>query len=232
MKFGVITFPGSNCDHDAIYATGTNLGAEVENLWHKSTEISKDIDCIIVPGGFSYGDYLRCGAIARFSPIMNEVINFAKSGGLVIGICNGFQMLTEAGLLPGVLLRNSRMKFICKDVFLRVDNNNTPFTNNINKGQVLKIPIAHGEGNYFADTDTIKMLEDTDSIVFRYSTEDGFTTNDANPNGSINNISGIINSEGNVLGMMPHPERYSDLQLSCDDGINVFKSIENFVNSK
>lgn len=230
MKFGVITFPGSNCDHDALYATGSCLGEEVVNLWHKDTQIPKDVDCIVLPGGFSYGDYLRCGAIARFSPIMNEVINFANRGGLVIGICNGFQILTEAHLLPGVLLRNTNMKFICKDVYLRVDNYNTPFTNSIKQGEVLRIPIAHGEGNYFADPDTIKRLEDNNQVVFRYANERGEVTQDANPNGSINNIAGIINERGNVLGMMPHPERYSDKILGCDDGLKIFQSILNYIN--
>lgn len=231
MKFAVITFPGSNCDHDAIYASGTCLGEEVVNLWHKDTEIPSDIDCIIVPGGFSYGDYLRCGAIARFSPIMKEVIEFANRGGYVIGICNGFQILTEAGLLPGVLLRNSNMKFICKDVYLSVNNNQTAFTSEMKKNDLIRIPIAHGEGNYFADDDTIKMLEESGRVVFRYANADGSINDEANPNGSINNIAGIINEKGNVLGMMPHPERYSDAILGTDDGLNIFKSIQNFVNN-
>ncbi len=232
MKFGVITFPGSNCDHDAIFATQTCLGEEVVNLWHKDTQIPNDIDCIVIPGGFSYGDYLRCGAIARFSPIMKSVVGFANRGGLVIGICNGFQILTEAQLLPGVLLRNTNMRFVCKDVWLRVENTTTPFSNLIEKNAVLRIPIAHGEGNYFADADTIKRLEDNNQIVFRYSNEQGEITDMANPNGSINNIAGIINEKGNVLGMMPHPERYSDEILGCDDGLIIFKSIANYIHSK
>ncbi|HOK13585.1 MAG TPA: phosphoribosylformylglycinamidine synthase subunit PurQ [Candidatus Kapabacteria bacterium] len=232
MKFGVITFPGSNCDHDAIFATQTCLGEQVVNLWHKDTQIPDDIDCIIIPGGFSYGDYLRCGAIARFSPIMRSVVDFASRGGLVVGICNGFQILTEAQLLPGVLLRNTNMRFICKDTWLRVENTTTPFTNLIEKNATLRIPIAHGEGNYFADADTIKRLEDNNQIVFRYSNEQGEITDAANPNGSINNIAGIINEKGNVLGMMPHPERYSDKILGCDDGLIIFKSIANYIHSK
>lgn len=232
MKFGVITFPGSNCDHDALFATGTCLGEEVVNLWHKDTSIPDGIDCIIIPGGFSYGDYLRCGAIARFSPIMQEVIEFANRGGYVIGICNGFQILTEAGLLQGVLLRNTNMKFICKDVYLSVCNNETPFTSSLNKDEIIRIPIAHGEGNYFADDDTIKLLEESGRVVFRYATPEGVIDESANPNGSINNIAGIINDKGNVLGMMPHPERYSDALLGADDGIKVFQSIKNFLNAK
>ncbi len=232
MKFGVITFPGSNCDHDAIFATQSCLGEDVVNLWHKDTQIPNDIDCIVLPGGFSYGDYLRCGAIARFSPIMKSVVDFANRGGLVIGICNGFQILTEAQLLPGVLLRNTNMQFICKDVWLTVENTNTPFTNLIEKNTVLRIPIAHGEGNYFADADTIKRLEDNNQVVFRYANPQGEVTDEANPNGSINNIAGIINEKGNVLGMMPHPERYSDKILGCDDGLVIFKSIVNYINSK
>lgn len=232
MKFAVISFPGSNCDHDALYATGSCLGEEVVNLWHKDSELPSGLDCIIVPGGFSYGDYLRCGAIARFSPIMQEVINFAGKGGLVIGICNGFQILTEAGLLPGVLLRNTNMKFICKDVHLKVVNNDNPFTKSIEKDSVIRIPIAHGEGNYFADIETIKMLEDNGRVVFRYCDENGNVEESVNPNGSINNIAGIVNEKGNVLGMMPHPERYSDNLLGCNDGIQVFNSIKNYINNR
>jgi phosphoribosylformylglycinamidine synthase len=231
MKFAVITFPGSNCDHDAIFATGNCLGEQVVNLWHKDETIPEDIDCVIIPGGFSYGDYLRCGAIARFSPIMKAVANFANNGGLVIGICNGFQILTEAGLLPGVLLRNTNMKFICKDTWLRVENSNTPFTNATQKNALLRIPIAHGEGNYFADPETIERLEANGQVVFRYADEHGNITSEANPNGSINNIAGIINERGNVLGMMPHPERYADKLLGCDDGLAIFRSIVQYINS-
>jgi len=231
MKFAVITFPGSNCDHDAIFATGNCLGEQVVNLWHKDETIPEDLDCVIIPGGFSYGDYLRCGAIARFSPIMKAVANFANNGGLVIGICNGFQILTEAGLLPGVLLRNTNMKFICKDTWLRVENSNTPFTNATQKNALLRIPIAHGEGNYFADPETIERLEANGQVVFRYADEHGNITSEANPNGSINNIAGIINERGNVLGMMPHPERYADKLLGCDDGLAIFRSIVQYINS-
>lgn len=228
MKFGVVTFPGSNCDHDAIFATGSMLGADVVNLWHKDTSIPNGIDCIILPGGFSYGDYLRCGAIARFSPIMKEVVDFANKGGYVMGICNGFQVLTEAGLLPGALLRNESLHFICKDVYLKTINNSSAFTNKLALDQVIRIPIAHGEGNYFADPDTIKELEDNNRVIFRYSSPDGIIEQEFNPNGSINNIAGIINDKGNVLGMMPHPERYSDKRLGCDDGLAMFESLNSF----
>ncbi|MGA2297790.1 MAG: phosphoribosylformylglycinamidine synthase subunit PurQ [FCB group bacterium] len=229
MKFGIVVFPGSNCDHDAWYATSHNAKAESEFLWHKDTLVPKDIDCIILPGGFSYGDYLRCGAIARFSPIMEEVNTFAKKGGMVIGICNGFQTLTELELLPGTLLRNSSLNFICKDTYLKVMNNSSAFTSKINHEQILKIPIAHGEGNYFAEPDTIAELENEKQIVFKYCDEFGNITESANPNGSLNNIAGIINKKGNVLGMMPHPERYSDKQLGCDDGLQIFESIIKFI---
>jgi len=227
MKFGVIVFPGSNCDHDAYNSVKVNAGYSVDYLWHKDTAISNDIECIVIPGGFSYGDYLRCGAVARFSPIMNEVIKFADQGKYVIGICNGFQILTEAGLLPGALIRNSNLHFICKDVNIKVINKSTVFTNKISK-DVIRIPIAHGEGNYVADDDTIKMLEDNNLITFKYSDENGNITPESNPNGSINNIAGIINKNGNVLGMMPHPERYCDSLVGGDDGLAVFHSIANF----
>ncbi len=225
MKFGVVIFPGSNCDHDAYYASKKNAEQESTFLWHKDTEIPSDIDCIILPGGFSYGDYLRCGAISRFSPIMKEVIKFANNGGYVIGICNGFQVLTESNLLPGALLRNESLHFICKDVNLKVMNNSTAFTSELKQDQIIRIPIAHGDGNYFADQDTIDKLEANNQVVFRYSDKDGNVTKDVNPNGSINNIAGIINEKGNVLGMMPHPERYSDSQLGCNDGLAIFKSL-------
>ncbi len=228
MKYGIVVFPGSNCDHDAFFASSVNAGADSVFLWHKDTSIPQDIDCIILPGGFSYGDYLRCGAIARFSPIMNEVIKFAGKGGFVMGICNGFQILTEAGLLPGTLMRNKNLHFICKDVFLRVENNSSAFTNMLEKGGVIRIPVAHGEGNYYAEDSTIKELEDNDRVIFRYAESNGVVTDNANINGSINNIAGIINEKGNVLGMMPHPERYSDVQLGCNDGLGVFRSLENY----
>lgn len=228
MKYGVVVFPGSNCDHDAWYATSECAKDESVFLWHKDTTIPRDVDCIILPGGFSYGDYLRCGAIARFSPIMKEVINFADNGGYVLGICNGFQILTEAQLLPGTLLRNTSLNFICKDVYLKVVNNSTAFTSEIEEDMVLRIPIAHGEGNYFAEPKQIDELEENDQVVFRYSDKNGEISEEANPNGSLNNIAGIINKKGNVLGMMPHPERYSDNMLGCNDGINVFNSLKNF----
>lgn len=224
MKFGIIQFPGSNCDHDAFYATKYNLGAESEYIWHKETALPNNLDCIILPGGFSYGDYLRTGSIASISPVVRAVKEFADKGGYVIGICNGFQILTEAGILPGVLLRNTSLKFICKDIYLKVENKTTAFTNKIDK-DVLRIPIAHNEGNYFAQKDTIKALEDTGRIVFRYSSPEGVVSADFNPNGAINNIAGIVNEKGNVLGMMPHPERYSDEMLGCNDGLMVFKSL-------
>ncbi|OGU59991.1 MAG: phosphoribosylformylglycinamidine synthase I [Ignavibacteria bacterium GWF2_33_9] len=230
MKFGIVVFPGSNCDHDAYYATSVNSRSDAKFLWHKDTEIPSDIDCIILPGGFSYGDYLRSGAIARFSPIMKEVINFANSGKIVIGICNGFQVLTEASLLPGTLMRNESLNFICKDVYLKTEDTNTKFTNDIPDGKILRIPIAHGEGNYFADADTIKSLNDNNQVLFRYCSPEGLVTTEANPNGSIENIAGIVNETGNVLGMMPHPERLSDNQLGGNDGLHIFKSLVNYFN--
>lgn len=230
MKYAVIVFPGSNCDHDAYVAASVQSGAEAEYVWHKDTKLPDHIDCVILPGGFSYGDYLRCGAIARFSPIMKEVIKFADNGGNVIGICNGFQVLTESGLLPGALLRNNSMHFICKDVNLLVCNDNTAFTNKLNNGDIVTIPVAHGEGNYFAEPNIISELEDENRVVFRYCEPDGKLSDASNPNGSINNIAGIINKGGNILGMMPHPERYSDKQLGCDDGIAIFNSINSFLN--
>lgn len=230
MKYGVVVFPGSNCDHDAMYATKDCSGAESVFLWHKDTSIPNDLDCIILPGGFSYGDYLRCGSIARFSPIMKEVIKFAEQGKYVIGICNGFQLLTEAGMLPGTLLRNSNLNFICKDVYLNVRNNSTAFTSGLSVGEIIKIPIAHGEGNYYADEDTIAVLEDNGLIAFKYSDNTGTISNECNPNGSINNIAGIINKDGNVLGMMPHPERYSDQLLGGNDGMKIFSSINSNFN--
>ncbi len=226
-KFGVVIFPGSNCDYDAYYALRKIFDFDVSFLWHKETDL-KGCDVIILPGGFSYGDYLRTGAIARFSPIMNSVINFAKEGGFVMGICNGFQILVEAGLLPGVLLRNKSLKFICKDVYLSVVNNDTPFTRGISK-KVLKIPIAHGDGNYFADEETVKSLIENNQIVFKYSSPDGDIDEKYNANGSLMNIAGIINKEGNVLGMMPHPERSCDAILGKTDGRLIFNSLANHI---
>lgn len=225
MKFAVVVFPGSNCDHDAYTALSKNLAYPTQFLWHKDTTIPNDIDCVVLPGGFSYGDYLRCGAIARFSPIMKEVVNFANKGKYVIGICNGFQILTESGLLPGALLRNDSLTFRCKDVYLKTINTNSSFTSSIPENKVLRMPIAHGEGNYYADKDIISELTDNNQIAFKYSDMDGNITSDANPNGSAENIAGITNKNGNVLGMMPHPERYSDEILGCNDGIYIFKSL-------
>lgn len=230
MKIAVIVFPGSNCDADAFYASKTNAEIDTIFLWHKDTEIPKDIDTIILPGGFSYGDYLRCGAIARVSPIMKEVISFANRGGHVIGICNGFQILTEAGLLPGTLMRNKTLDFICRDVYLKTENNSIAFTSKIALNEVLRVPIAHADGCYFADDDTISKMLDHNQIVFKYSTPDGVITEEANPNGSLLNIAGITNEIGNVLGMMPHPERYSDEILGCNDGLKVFLSLKSFFN--
>ena len=226
MKFGVVVFPGSNCDHDAYYALKKILHSDVTFLWHKENDLQNS-NIIILPGGFSYGDYLRCGAIARFSPIMNSVIDFANKGGLVIGICNGFQILLEAGLLPGVLLKNKSLQFICKDVYLSVENRDTIFTRDIEAGRILKLPIAHGEGNYFADKETLKSLTDNNQIVFKYSSADGEISGKYNPNGSSLNIAGIINKKGNVLGMMPHPERVADPVLGNVDGSIILNSIIN-----
>jgi len=224
-KFGVVVFPGSNCDHDAYYSLKKILGQDTQFLWHKDKDL-KNSDVIILPGGFSYGDYLRTGAIASLSPIMQNVIDFGNKGGLIIGICNGFQILLESGLLPGVLIQNTSLKFICKDVYLSVINNNTVFTSNISK-KVIKVPIAHGDGNYFADEDTIKSLKANNQIVFKYSSQNGDISEEYNPNGSIENIAGIINNQGNILGMMPHPERCCDPLLGNTDGQYIFKSIIN-----
>ncbi len=228
-KFGVVVFPGSNCDHDAYYALKKFFNADVNFLWHKEHDTQKS-DVIILPGGFSYGDYLRCGAIARFSPIMNSVIDFANKGGIVIGICNGFQVLLEAGLLPGVMIKNKSLQFVCKDVYLSVENKNTIFTNKINNSKSIKIPVAHGEGNYFADDETLKSLLDNNQIVFKYSSKDGNFSEESNPNGSTENIAGIINKNGNVLGMMPHPERACDPVLGKTDGRMFFESILSSLN--
>lgn len=229
MKFGVIIFPGSNCDYDAYMAIKTVIKQDVEFLWHQDTSLH-DCDCVILPGGFSYGDYLRTGAIARFSSIMKKVVEFANDGGLVVGICNGFQILLEAGLLPGAMLRNTSLRFICKFVHIRTEDENTPFTNLCKKGQVLKIPIAHTDGNYFIPEDGFKALTENNQIIFRYCDERGNVTSDANPNGSLENIAGICNVARNVLGMMPHPERASESILGSDDGKYVFESIVNFFN--
>ncbi len=224
MSYGVIVFPGSNCDHDAYNTAGKLSSADVRYIWHKESSIPSDVKCIIIPGGFSYGDYLRCGAVARFSSVMNEVINFAKKGGLLIGICNGFQILTECGLLPGALLRNKSLNFLCRDTYLKV-NNSSVFTSQYGEGDVIRIPIAHGEGNYYADDNTLKSLQDNNLIAFTYVTENGEESSGSNPNGSALSIAGITNKQGNVLGMMPHPERYSEELLGCSDGLGVFESI-------
>jgi phosphoribosylformylglycinamidine synthase len=223
MKFGVVTFPGSNCDQDMIDVLKEQLGQSVVNLWHKDSSI-QNVDFVILPGGFSYGDYLRSGAIARFSPIMNEVVNHAKRGGYVMGICNGFQILTETGLVDGALLHNSNQRFICKNVFLRPSSKSAAITKNLTDN-AYKIPIAHGEGRFYADEATIKKLEDNDQVLFRYCDDNGEITGDANPNGSVNNIAGITNDTKNVFGMMPHPERAASAILSNEDGITIFQSL-------
>jgi phosphoribosylformylglycinamidine synthase len=228
--FGVIVFPGSNCDHDAYYAVSKVLGFKAEFLWHKEKDL-KNSDVIVLPGGFSYGDYLRTGAISRFSPILDSVIDFAENGGVVIGICNGFQILLEAGLLPGVMIKNESLKFVCKDIYLSVVNKNTIFTDSIDR-DIIKIPIAHGEGNYFADEETVQELIENDQVVFRYSSKDGVIANEFNPNGSQYNIAGIVNKRKNVLGMMPHPERCCDPVLGKTDGQYIFKSIAQSILNK
>ncbi|KXK56495.1 MAG: phosphoribosylformylglycinamidine synthase [Chlorobi bacterium OLB5] len=223
-KFGVVVFPGSNCDHDAYNTLKHILNQDTEFLWHKESSVG-DRNVIIVPGGFSYGDYLRCGAIARFSPIMKDVVRHASNGGIVIGICNGFQILCEAGLLPGALIRNASLKFVCKNVTLKIENNNTIFTgiygkNNAPAGEIT-VPVAHGDGNYICDSDTLKSLNDNNQVVFRYKN---------NPNGAIDDIAGIINKKGNVLGMMPHPERASESIVGSSDGRYLFESIISHLN--
>jgi phosphoribosylformylglycinamidine synthase len=231
MKFGVIIFPGSNCDYDAYMAIKTAVKQEVEFLWHQDTSLH-NCDCVILPGGFSYGDYLRTGAIARFSSIMKKVMEFAKEGGLVVGICNGFQILLEAGLLPGAMLRNTSLRFICKFVHIRPEHSNNPFTNMCSSGQVLKIPIAHTDGNYFIPREGLKALQENEQIVFRYCDQTGNVTPKSNPNGSLQNIAGICNRTKNVLGMMPHPERASESILGSEDGKYIFESIINFFEKK
>ena len=224
MKFGIVILPGSNCDHDAMHVTKTLLGEDAEFLWHKETDL-KGADCVIVPGGFAYGDYLRAGALAKFAPIMEPIKRHAASGGLVFGICNGFQVLTEVGLLPGALMRNQHLRFLGRDVLLRVEETDTPFTSELATGQILRAPIAHGEGNYFADEATLDELERNRQVIFRYCDEEGRLSSEANPNGSARSIAGICNATRNVMGMMPHPERCSESLLGCADGIGIFKSI-------
>jgi phosphoribosylformylglycinamidine synthase I len=224
MKFAVVVFPGSNCDHDAYHAVRHVLGQDAAFLWHKETTLG-GADVVILPGGFSHGDYLRTGAIARFSPVMDAVRAFADRGGPVLGICNGFQVLLEAGLLPGAMLRNAGLKFRCEHVHVRVEHTDTPFTAACRPGQVLRLPIAHGEGNYFADDATIRELEERRQVIFRYVTRDGEATADANPNGSLDNIAGLCNRSRNVVGLMPHPERACELSLGSADGLVLLESV-------
>ena len=224
VRFGVVVFPGSNCDHDAYHAAKHVLGQDARFIWHEEESVG-DVDVVIVPGGFSYGDYLRSGAIARFSPIMQDVVRFANEGGLVLGICNGFQILCEAGVLPGTLLRNESLRFVSKAATLRVENAETPFTGALQPGQVVTFPVAHGEGRYFAEDDVLDQLEANNQILFRYSTPDGDLTNDANPNGSVRNIGGLINEDGNVCGLMPHPERCVEAMIGGTDGRFIFQSL-------
>ena len=228
MNFGVVIFPGSNCDKDIISCIERTVNQKVIELWHKDTDL-QNCDVIFLPGGFSFGDYLRSGAIAKFSPIMEKVIEFGKNGGYIIGICNGFQILTESGLLPGALLHNTSNKFICKNVFLTVNNTNTLITNSYEKN-VIKVPIAHGEGRFFADENTMKNLIQNDQIIFKYCDSNGEVLESSNPNGSLENIAGICNKEKNIFGMMPHPERAADVILSNTDGVALFKSIMNYIN--
>ena len=224
MRFGVVVFPGTWSDVDCYHVLDEVLGQEASYVWHKETDLSS-YDCVVLPGGFSYGDYLRCGAIARFSPVMESVVEFAGRGGLVLGICNGFQVLCEAGLLPGALLRNDSLEFRCKWVNLRVDNAESVFTGNCASGQRLRVPISHGEGRYYADDATLNTLDDEGRVLFRYCSENGEINAESNPNGSLNGIAGIINREGNVLGMMPHPERCCEPVLGGTDGLHIFESI-------
>lgn len=224
MRFGIVIFPGSNCETDTWHALNDQMGAPVNYIWHTETTLA-GYDCVILPGGFSYGDYLRTGAVARFSPVMEAVSDFAGKGGLVLGICNGFQILLEAGLLPGAMMRNVGQTFVCRYVHLRVESIDTPYTRAMEKGSVLRIPVAHGEGNYYADEATLAELKRNDQIVFRFSTAEGEITTEANPNGALDNIAGICNRERNVLGMMPHPERCSDPILGSADGRLVWESL-------
>ena len=224
MRFGVVVFPGSNCDHDAYHALRHGMNQETHLLWHGETDL-QGVDAIIIPGGFSYGDYLRCGAIAKFSPIMESVRRHAKGGKLVLGICNGFQILQEAGMLPGVMLRNAGLKFVCRHVHLCVDNVKTPFTRSCQSGQVLKIPIAHNDGNFFLPEDELAALKKQEQVVLRYCDAEGNVTPQANPNGSVDNIAGVKNREGNIMGLMPHPERAAEALLSSEDGRLIFESM-------
>ncbi|HEX5002294.1 MAG TPA: phosphoribosylformylglycinamidine synthase subunit PurQ [Bacteroidia bacterium] len=230
MKFGIVVFPGSNCDRDMQHVLGTVMGQEVEMLWHKDHSL-RGCDFIVLPGGFSYGDYLRSGAIARFSPIMQEVMEFASKGGFVLGICNGFQILTEAHLLPGALMHNDNRQFVCKNIFMRAETDQSLVTSKMAIGQVIKVPVAHGEGKFFADDAILKSLNDNDQVLFRYCDQSGNTTSESNPNGALENIAGICNKERNVFGMMPHPERCTEGVLSNTDGRIIFESVLNMVES-
>ena len=231
MKFGVVVFPGTWSEVDCYTVLDEVFEVPVEYVWHKETDLSS-YDCLILPGGFSYGDYLRCGAIARFSPVMESLVRFANSGGLVFGICNGFQILCESGLLPGVLIRNSHLEFRCKWTDLRVENTHTAFSTRTEERQVISVPISHGEGNYFAPEETLKSIENNGQVLFRYSSPDGYINAESNPNGSINNIAGITNHEGNVLGMMPHPERCCDPIIGGTDGNFIFGSLVDHLGKK
>lgn len=224
MKTAVIVFPASNCDRDAFTTLKNHVDKNTQYVWHRDTALPK-VDLVMLPGGFSYGDYLRSGAMAAHSPIMQEVKKHAAAGGLVLGVCNGFQVLTEAGLLPGVLMRNAKLKFLCKEVFLKVGNTSTRFTKEYKKGQVINVPIAHHDGNYFADADTLKRLQDNGQIAFQYCDENGNITAESNPNGSQMNIAGIVNEKGNVLGMMPHPERHAEKLVGGTDGAAMFRGL-------
>jgi phosphoribosylformylglycinamidine synthase I len=231
MKFGVVVFPGSNCDHDAYHVMRDVIGKPAEFIWHRSADLG-GADAIILPGGFSYGDYLRTGAIARFSPVMRAIEKFARSGGLVLGVCNGFQILLESGLLPGAMLRNAGLRFVCRDVHIRVETTETPFTCAGNKGQVIQLPVAHGDGNYFCDSATLAELARNDQIVFRYTNPDGREDPAANPNGSLANIAGICSRERNVAGLMPHPERASENVLGSAGGAVIFRSMVQWLTSE
>jgi phosphoribosylformylglycinamidine synthase len=231
MKFGVLVFPGSNCDQDTWHVVSELAHQPAVYLWHDSADL-ENCDAILVPGGFAYGDYLRTGAIARFSPVMQSVRKFADGGGLVLGICNGFQILCEAGLLPGALMRNAGLQYICKQVYLKTETNASPFTNTLSRGQVLKMPIGHMEGNYFCDEATLAELKKQDRVAFRYATPEGAVTAGANPNGSLDNIAGILNEGRNVLGMMPHPDRSSEALLGSADGFKIFESLVGALSQK
>jgi len=231
MKFGVIVFPGSNCDQDCFYVIQDILKQPVKYIWHQDTNV-RGFDCLVLPGGFSYGDYLRTGAVARFSPVMKSVVEFANKGGLVIGICNGFQILLEAGLLPGVMLRNTNLHFICKYVYIRIENTETPFTALYKNNQILKIPIAHNEGNYYIDEKGLEQIHRNNQIVFKYCSKDGIVRKKYNPNGAMENIAGMVNSKRNVLGMMPHPERSAEKILGSDSGFLIFQSIIQWLKDK